>query len=130
MPGKKGPSRNMVRRLAEVAPENLARENEELRRDRDALKQALSMKIGEHVRTLTLGKNDILIFKPPTTNPMISTESLAEVGLAMAQSLRARAGWEGTILIEAGALVERMKPEEEQKLFDVLKKKQGDGNLP
>lgn len=130
MPGRREPSKAMVRRLAEVAPEKLLGDIEELRRDRDALKQALAMKVVEYAKKLTLLKSDILILKPPATNPMISTESLAEVGVAVAQSLKTRMGWEGSILIEAGARVEKMPEEEEKRLLAVLKNKHEEKKAP
>ena len=127
MPERRGPTKGMMRRLATVAPEKVADELEAVQRDRDALKQALAIKVADYAKSMTLGKDDILILKPPSTNPAVSVESLTEVAIMMADRIKTTTGWRGTILIEAGASLSRLSQEEEKVFYDVLKRKHGGG---
>lgn len=125
MPERKGPTKGMMKRLVEVAPEKMMGELDALQRDRDALKQALATKIMDYVKTLSLTKDDVLILKPPPTNPMVTVESLTEVAVAVTERLKARTGWQGVMLVEAGAMLVRLPLEEEKIFYEALKKKHG-----
>lgn len=127
MPERKGPTKGMMRRLANVAPEKVAEELEAVQKDRDALKHALSIKVADYVKSMTLGKDDILILKPPSSSPLVSVGSLTEVAVAVADKIKATTGWRGAILIEAGASLSRLSQEEEKVFYDVLKRKHGGG---
>lgn len=123
---KKEPSMNLMKRMGELAPDKVVNELEATRRDRDALKQALAIRITDYLKTLTLNPNDVLILKPPASNPNVSIKSLTEIAMMVTDRLKARAGWEGVLLIEAGACLKRMPQEEEELFYRTLKKKHGD----
>ena len=119
------PTKAMLKRMAGVAPDRMIEELEAIRRDRDALKQAVAIRIVDYLKMLSLQSNDVLILRPPP-NTKVSTESLAEIAVAVADRLRVRAGWEGVLLVEAGAIMAKMTPEQEKKLYEELKKRHGD----
>lgn len=127
MPERRGPTKGMMHRLATVSPEKVADELDAVQRDRDALKHALSIKVADYVKSMTLGKDDILILKSPSSSPMVSVGSLTEVAVAVADKIKATTGWRGAILIEAGASLSRLSQEEEKVFYDVLKRKHDGG---
>jgi len=117
---------SLMKRMGDLAPDKVVNELEATRRDRDALKQALSIRIVDFLKVLTLKPNDVLILKPPASRPNVSVESLTEIAMMVTDRLKARAGWEGVLLIEAGASLTRMSQEEEEIFYRTLKKKHGD----
>lgn len=122
---KKEPSMNLMKRMGELAPDKVVKELEVTRNDRDALKEALAIRITDYLKVMTLKPNDVLILKPPPTKSNVSVTSLTEIALLVTDRLKARAGWEGVLLIEAGAIIAQMPPEEEKIFYNALKKKHG-----
>lgn len=113
------PSMNLIRRLGDLDPAKLAGEVQKLRRERDALRDSLSMKLSAHIRTLDLQKGDVLLVqKPGPLDPKLAAEVLD----GLSTRLRQRYGWEGAIiLLDGGSEVRAVTPDEAEDLLEKLR---------
>lgn len=93
------PSAQMIRRMGEVDPARLAGEVQRLRRERDALRDSLAMKLSAHVTTMGILPDDVLLVrKHGQLDPATAGEALA----GLADRLRQRYSWEGAIIMLDG----------------------------
>jgi hypothetical protein len=90
---------NLVRRLGEVNPERLAGEVASLRKESENLRLALGVKVATYVRTINLGKGDVLVVRPPK-GISIRPEAWVAVLEHVSKLMKDRLGWEGPILFE------------------------------
>lgn len=93
------PSMPMVRRMAELDPERIAGEVARLRRERDALRDSLALKLSAHVTTLSLQAGDVLLVRK---HGRLDRETAQEALAGLAQRLRQRYSWEGAIIMLDG----------------------------
>lgn len=114
---------SMVRRLALSAPDHLVEEISRLRQERDNLKDALSIKLSEHVRSMGIGAQEILIVKKPGS---MSRELAVEVIETLTDRLRSKYGWEGVIVLHDSIALDFLKDAEATALYSILKKRFGD----
>jgi hypothetical protein len=114
---------SMVRRLSLSAPDQLVEEISRLRQERDNLKDALSMKLAEHIRSMDLGAQCILIVKKPGS---MSRELAVEVIETLTDRLRSKYGWEGVIVLQDAIALDLLKDPEATALYSILKKRFGD----
>jgi len=114
----KEPSSTLLYRLQAVAPEKAAEECLRARRERDALRDALALKLVEHVRGLKLAEIDVLAVR---NLGRVTPEMLAEIAEAVGERLRAKPGWTGLIVMERNAGFERLSDEVARPLYEKLK---------
>jgi hypothetical protein len=110
---------NLIKRLAATAPEKLVEEVSRLRADRDNLRDALSLKIVDFVRTISIGKEDVLIVRrPERLNPDTMLETVEKV----AAILNARYQWNGTIIVGSECEgLDKLTEDETKNLYYLLK---------
>lgn len=121
----KEPSSTLLHRLQAVAPEKAVEEALKARRERDALRDALALKLVEHVRGLHLAEIDILTVRNLGRVP---PGLLAEIAEAVVERLRAKPGWTGLIVMEHNAGFERMSDDVARPLYEKLKARYGGTN--
>jgi hypothetical protein len=97
---------NLVRRLGEVNPERLAGEVAALRKESENLRLALGVRVATYVRMINLGKGDVLVVRPPR-GISIRPEAWSAVLEHVSKLLKDRLGWDGPILCEGSAEVEK-----------------------
>jgi hypothetical protein len=114
---------SMVRRLALTAPDHLVEEISRLRQERDNLKDALSIKLSEHVRSIGVGAQDILVVKKPGS---MSRELAVEVIETLTERLRSKYGWDGVIVLQDSIALDLLKDPEAAALYAILKRRFGD----
>lgn len=114
---------DMVRRMGELDPERLAAEVYRLRKERDALRDSLAMKLSAHVATMTLGEDDVLLVrKHGRLDPGTAAEALE----GLAKRLRQRYGWEGAIiLLDGHDTVRTVVPNDIEGLVEKLRAREG-----
>lgn len=117
---RREPSMSMVKRMALTVPDQLVKEISTLREERDSLKEAFTIKLIEHIRTMGLQKNDLLILKKPGN---MSIDLAREVVEDLTSKLQSRYGFEGIIIIQDVLLLGKMDAAQEKALFDTLKAK-------
>jgi hypothetical protein len=108
----------MVKRMALTSPEHLVKEITLVRNERDSLKDAFTVKLTEHIKTMDLQKTDLLILKKPGS---MSIDLAREVIEGLTDRLKSRYGWEGVIIIQDVLLLGKMDPAQEKALYDTLK---------
>lgn len=113
------PSMNVIRRLAQAAPDKLVDEIVKLRADRDNLRDALSLKLVDYARTLGISTQDILIVKRPEK---MSPDLLLEVVEKVAFVLQTRYSWGGVVLIGSETEgLDKLGEEDRKKVYLLLK---------
>lgn len=111
---------SMVKRMAATVPDQLVKEISTLREERDSLREAFTIKLMEHIRTMPVQKNDLLILKKPGS---MTIDLAREVVQVLTEKLQSRYGFEGIIVIQDVLLLGKMDPAQEKALFDTLKAK-------
>ena len=113
------PSMNVIRRLAQTAPDKLVEEITKLRADRDNLREALALKLVDYARTLNVSEQDVLIVKRPER---MSPDLLLEVVEKVAFVLQTRYSWGGVVLVGSETEgIDKLGEEERKKLYLLLK---------
>lgn len=120
--GRNEPSMNMIRRMAATTPDSLFAEVTAARAERDNLREAITIKLSEYVRSLNVGKDDIIIVRRIGQMPV---EQLAQALEGMVERLRVRTGWEGVVVVEDLFRLGKLTETEQRALYDTLKKKYG-----
>lgn len=90
---------DVVRRMGELDPERLVKEVQRLRRERDALRDSLAMKLSAHVATMELRHGDVLLVRK---HARLDKATAGEALTGLAQRLRQRYEWEGAIILLDG----------------------------
>ncbi len=117
----KEPSMDLIRRLGDIAPERLVGEIERLRRERDALRDSLVLKLSDHVRTLEIEPHEVLLVKKLGR---LDEALTAEVLEGLCERLRLRHNWTGVIVLEDEQQDFRALTEEESlRLYAMLKER-------
>jgi hypothetical protein len=120
-PRKKEPSMGVIRRLATVNPDQLVKDIFRLRAERDALQNALLVKLADFLRHIKLTKQDIVVLRKLRK---MDEQLTAEVLTGLVDKLRQRYGWEGVIILEdAKDDVSLLTDEQARELFAVLKER-------
>lgn len=117
---RREPSMGMVKRMALTVPDQLVKEIETVRAERDNLKAAFTMKLSEYIRTIALSPTEILVIKKPVN---MSLDLIREVVADLTERLRTRYSWEGVIVVQDALILGKLTPEEEQALLASLKEK-------
>ena len=117
------PSMDMVRRMGELDPQRLASEVQRLRRERDALRDSLAMKLSAYIATMTLREEDVLLVrKHARLDPKTAGEALE----GLAKRLRQRYGWEGAIiLLDGHDTVRAVVPNDVERVIAQLRAAEG-----
>jgi hypothetical protein len=111
----------MVRRLAAVNPDQLVQDIFRLRAERDALQNALLVKLADFLRHIKLTKQDIVVLRKLRR---MDEQLTAEVLAGLVTKLRQRYGWEGVIILEDALHdVSLLTDEQAQELFAKLKER-------
>jgi hypothetical protein len=114
------PSMAVVKRMAQIEPEGLVNEIFKLRRERDALRTSLQIKVGEFFKNVPLKPDDLLIVrKLHKTTP----EQMLEIAQLVSEKLQARYDWNGLLLVQENFSVEHLPDDVAQDLFDRLKER-------
>lgn len=116
-------SMSIIRRMAASAPDQLVEEIGRLRSDRENLMMALTLKLVEYLKTMALGKNDVVILKMPGGMKRALAMEIAET---MTERLRARYEWDGVIVLQSEVMLGTIPDSEAAALYAVLKKRFGD----
>lgn len=116
-------SMSIIRRMAATSPGQLVEEIGRLRSDRENLMMALTLKLSEYLKAMPLGKNDILVLKPPGG---MKKELAMEIAESMTDKLRARYGWEGVIVLQSEVTLGSLPDPDATALYAILKKRFGD----
>ena len=113
------PSMDMVRRMGELNPERLASEVQRLRRERDALRDSLAMKLSAHIATMELREDHVLLVrKHSRLDPATAAEALE----GLAKRLRQRYSWEGAIvLLDGHDTIRAVVPNDVEGLIEKLR---------
>lgn len=113
------PSMNMIRRLAQNSPDKLVDEIARLRADRDNLREALSLKLVDHARTLHITDQDLLIVRRPER---MTPDLILEVVEKVAFVLQTRYGWNGVVIVGSETEgLDKLTDDEKKNLYYVLK---------
>jgi hypothetical protein len=120
-PRKKEPSMGVIRRLATVNPDQLVKDIFRLRAERDALQNALLVKLADFLRHIKLTKQDIVVLRKLRK---MDEQLTAEVLTGLVDKLRQRYGWEGVIILEdAKDDVSLLTDEQARELLAILKER-------
>jgi len=106
MKKRTGPSKSLIRRLAQTNPERLVRDLDELQRAVEDMRIALGAKIATYVRTINLEEGDMVVIRPPD-GISIRKEDLAEAAGHAAKLLENRYGRPIAVVVESGATIEK-----------------------
>jgi len=120
--GRNEPSMNMIRRMAATTPDSLFAEVTAARAERDNLREAITIKLSEYVRSLNITKDDILLVRRVGQMPLDQMVQMLE---GMTERLRVRTGWEGVVVVEDSFRLGKLTETEQRALYDTLKKKYG-----
>jgi hypothetical protein len=119
-PHRLEPSAEVVKRMAQIDPQALVNEVLKLRRERDALRTSLQIKVGEFFKNIELNPDDLLLVRSlPKTNP----EQMQELAVLVSEKLQARYDWRGLLLVQESLSIERLSDEVAQDLYDRLKER-------
>lgn len=114
------PSTEVVKRMAQIDPQALVNEVLKLRRERDALRTSLQIKVGEFFKNIELKPDDLLLVRPlPKTNQ----DQMQELAVLVSEKLQARYDWRGLLLVQESLSIERLPDEVAQDLYDRLKER-------
>lgn len=114
------PSAEVVKRMAQINPEALVNEVLKLRRERDALRTSLQVKVGEFFKNVDLKPDDLLLARTLTrTTP----EHMREIAELVSQKLQERYDWRGLFLVQESLSIERLPDDVAQDLYDRLKER-------
>lgn len=113
------PSMNLVRRLAQTAPDKLVEEVAKLRADRDNLREALSLKLVDYIRSINITDQDLLIVRRPER---MTPELILEVVEKVAFVLQTRYNWNGVVIVGSETEgLDRLTDDEKMNLYYLLK---------
>lgn len=118
--GRNEPSMNMIRRMAATTPDSLFAEVTTARAERDNLREAITIKLSEYVRTLNISKDDIVLVRRVGQMPLDQMVQMLE---GMTERLRVRTGWEGVVVVEDSFRLGKLTENEQRALYETLKKK-------
>ena len=114
------PSTEVVKRMAQIDPQALVNEVLKLRRERDALRTSLQIKVGEFFKNVDLKPNDLLLVR---ALPRTSQEQMQELAVLISEKLQARYDWRGLLLVQETLSIERLPDDVAQDLYDRLKER-------
>jgi hypothetical protein len=109
--------------MAQINPEALVNEVLKLRRERDALRTSLQVKVGEFFKNVELKPDDLLLVKKLTRT---SPEQMREIAELVSEKLRDRYDWSGLLLVLESASIEHLPDETAQDLYERLKARLGE----
>lgn len=106
--------------MAQIDPQALVNEVLKLRRERDALRTSLQIKVGEFFKNIDLKPDDLLLVRKlhKTTQ-----EQMLEIAKLVSEKLQARYDWNGLLLVQENFSVEHLPDDVAQDLFDRLKER-------
>lgn len=106
--------------MAQIDPQALVNEVLKLRRERDALRTSLQIKVGEFFKNVDLKQNDLLLVR---ALPRTSQEQMQELAVLISEKLQARYDWRGLLLVQETLSIERLPDDVAQDLYDRLKER-------
>jgi hypothetical protein len=104
--------------MAQIDPGALVKEVLRLRRERDALRTSLQIKVGEFFKNVDLKPNDLLLVRKLTR---MGPEQMVEIAQLVSDKLQARYDWDGLLLVLENASIEKLPDEMAQDLYERLK---------
>jgi malate synthase len=114
------PSEAVVKRMAQINPEGLVNEVLKLRRERDALRTSLQVKVGEFFKNVALQPDDLLLVRKLTR---MSPELMQEVAQMISEKLQARYDWRGLLLVQESLSIEKLPDDVAKDLYERLQER-------